>query len=588
MSAISKNAEQRYLLDGQPYNAPIQWEDVEIVADYIDDSVQPSLSIDEFEFTLEAREVIKEWIAKGLAGTGPGIFEGMPFQLSVFNNQTGQADFDSYLDFTNGYQDLLDDGKLKTGTIKKSGVENFFDQIEGTTFGYLEEIGAVGQGDYTTVKYLVEKKFNLLEIIMAGVMLYLMTKELIEAINSTITAVANAIGHIAGGLYGSLGAALFIVLKAVLLIIYTALLLVAVIELSKNFFQALVSPEREHKTILLKRALEIVCNHFGYTLSTNISELDVVLYLPSNPRNDDKDSDGFISNPKGTPTGIPNVVDFGYDCAEMFTIAKRLFDGQISIVGNIVYFLPVNDNFWIQQSQYSLPNVILESQEYNTSELKSDRLIKFDIDLNDEWTIDDYFGTAYEIRTRPNFLLRKDAVLLKGSDKIDFNCCLPTRKDELSPLEEVLKGLAGFIDGVVNTFFGDSDFEGAIENRVGMLKQSSNWHSKPKLLYAKEGKLPSNHKTLWNAKILYEKYIKERSFVLDNFNGQKEIYNNVEIPFGFEDYKILTTNSYFLYNGLLAKITKFAWVVGKDRATINFWVKKPYTVNLTEQYIEPS
>jgi hypothetical protein len=588
MSLISKNAEQRYLLDGQPYNAPIKWEDVVIQADYVNDSIQPSLTIDEFEFTLEARDVIKQWIAKGLAGTGPGIFEGMPFQLNVFNNKTGTADFDSYIDFTDGYQDLLEDGKLKVGTIKRQGIENFFDQVDGTTYGYLEEIGAVGAGDYVDVKYLVEKKFNLLEIIMAAVMLYTMTKELINAIDTTITAVANAIGHLSGGISGSIGSALFIVLKAVLLILYVALLLIAVIELSKQFFQALVSPERTHKTILLKRALEIVANHFGYQFVTNIEELDVVLYLPSNPRNDDKDSDGMISNPKGTPTGIPNVVDYGYLCSEMFELAKRLFDAQMSIVGNIVYFLPANDNFWIQQSTYVLPDAQLVNQGFNTDELKSDRIISFEIDLNDDWTIDDYKGTAYEIRTRPNFLLRKDAVLLKGLDEIDFNCCLPTRKDELNALEEILKGLAGFIDGVVSTFFGNSDFQGAIENRVGMMKQSQNWHSKPKLLYAAGGKLPTNHKQLWNAKILYDKYIKERSFVLDNFNGQKEVFENIEVPFGLEDYKILTTNPYFTVNGNQAKMTKFAWTVGKDKAKLSWWVKKPYTVNLTEEYIEPS
>lgn len=586
MSGLSKNAEQKYLLDGQPYNAPIEWEDVEIVADYVDDSVQPSLSIDEFEFTLEARDVINKWITDGLIG-GRGVFEGMPFQLNVFNNQTGQADFQSYLDFTNGLEDLLDDGKLKVGTIKKQGVENFFEQIDGTTFGYLEEIGEVNSGDYIDLKYLVEKKFNFMEILMAGITLYLMVKELINAINITIDAVANAIGHLSGGISGSIGSALYVVLKAILLIIYVALLLKAITDLSTQLFQALVPPERIHKTIKLKRALEIICNHFGYSLSTNIEELDYVLYLPSNPHNDDVDKEGMIEFTRGTPVGIPNVLDFGYNCGEMFTIAKRLFDGQISIVGNVVYFLPANDNFWLQQSTWSLPDVVIEKKEYNTEDLKSDRIISFKVDLNDDWTIDDYKGTSYEIRTRPNFIINRDAVLLKGLDDVNFNCALPTRKDELNALEEILKALAGFIDGVVSTFFGSSDFAGAIENRVGMMKQSLNWHSVPKLVYAVDGKLPTNHKTLWNAKVLYEKYIKERSFVLDNFNGQKILYNDVTIPFGYEDYKQLTTNSYFLFNGLSAKITKFVWTVGDDKANVSFWVKQPYTTNLTEEYIEP-
>jgi len=100
--------------------------------------------------------------------------------------------------------------------------------------------------------------------------------------------------------------------------------------------------------------------------------------------------------------------------------------------------------------------------------------------------------------------------------------------------------------------------------------------------------LPTNHRTLFNAKNLYFKYHKEKSFVLDNYHGQKIVYNDIEVPFGFEDYKKLTTNSYFYYNGSQAKIIRFTWSVGQDTAKLSFWVRQPYTKNLQEIYIEPS
>ena len=85
MSDVSKNSESEYLLNGLPFNAPLQWEDVTINAEYPDDSIQPSLTITEFDFNLEARKFINEWIEKGTNG-GVGIFEGMPFDLNLFNN----------------------------------------------------------------------------------------------------------------------------------------------------------------------------------------------------------------------------------------------------------------------------------------------------------------------------------------------------------------------------------------------------------------------------------------------------------------------------------------------------------------------
>jgi hypothetical protein len=43
MSNLSINAEAKFLLDGVKLNAPLEWEDIEIVAEYENDSIQPSL-----------------------------------------------------------------------------------------------------------------------------------------------------------------------------------------------------------------------------------------------------------------------------------------------------------------------------------------------------------------------------------------------------------------------------------------------------------------------------------------------------------------------------------------------------------------
>ena len=71
----------------------------------------------------EARDAINKWIADGLS-TGVGIFEGMPFQLTLFNNQPIQENFKAFLDFTKGYRDLPESGKLEVSLISDFSLDN--------------------------------------------------------------------------------------------------------------------------------------------------------------------------------------------------------------------------------------------------------------------------------------------------------------------------------------------------------------------------------------------------------------------------------------------------------------------------------
>ena len=591
MSNLSKNAEAKFLLNGVQLNAPIEWEDIEIVAEYENDSIQPSLAIEEFTFPLEARQSINKWIADGLS-SGVGIFEGMPFQLTLFNNQPIQENFKAFIDFTNGYRDLPEDGKVDVGIISDFSLDNFFEQIEGTTFGYLASINKVTFADYIGVDYVVEKKFNLIELLIASVVLYIMIKELVENVTRLIdqlnknTSASLPLPTVPVPTVDT-NQIIYAVLSTIIQIIYIGIMLAAVINLGKALLDTLLPPKRQHKAIKLKRALEIICDYFGYGFNTSIPELENVVYLPSNPNLDEKTLGGLIAKTNGTPVGIPYVGDYGYRCDEMFNLAKDLFNAKIAIINNTVEFRSKNDVFWQQQSTWSLPDILLDTKQYNTDEIKPERLLTFVTDLNDEWTIDNYKGTAYEIRTNPKTVIRQKAVLLKGFDEVNFNVALGNRKDELNALEKFLSQVAGFVDKTTSVLGGGTNLKSLVTSKLGVLKVTNNWHSIPKVLYLNDGKLPINHRDLWNSKILYDEYYIEKSFVRNNFYGQKTVYKGISIPFGFEDYKQLTTNSYFLFKGKQAKIIKFAWTIGKDRATIDFWVREPYTFNLEETYINP-
>jgi hypothetical protein len=590
MSDISKNTAIQVLLNGLPALGLIEWNDVSITADYSGDNVQPHLTIDAFDFSGEARLLIKEWVANGLNG-GVGIFEGMPFQITLFNNTVLKENFTAYLDFTNDFAEFTDDGKLSVSLIKDKGLNNFFNQIDSLTYGYLESIGVINSSDYTNVDYVVEKKVNPIEMIILGIVLYIMIKEFIEntiattdLINKTVTGNIPTIGVPPSV---TIGAIIYAVLSILLRILYLALILIAIINMATQLFEILIQPKRTHKAIAWKTALEKVCTHLGYNLVAPINVLNSLVYLPSNPNVDNVNALGIINLPKGTQKGIPNTLDYGYNCGEMFELAKKTFNAQLAIVNNDVVLRPRNDIYWLQQSLWTLPSVLLNKLEYNTSDLKSTKIISFNTDLNDEYTIDNFTGTNVEIKTIPQTIINKNAVLLKGLDEVQLNVALGNRKDSLNPVETYLKNVGGFIDNLTGIFGGGTSLASKVQNKIGALKVSTNWTTLPKMLYLSGGQLPTNHRSLFNAKYLYDNFHNYESFVLNGYFGQKKVYNGVRIPFGFSDYQQLSTNSYFYFNGKQAKITKFVWIIGEDAATIDFWVREPYTFNLTETILEP-
>jgi len=370
-------------------------------------------------------------------------------------------------------------------------------------------------------------------------------------------------------------------------VIYTAILLLAIVELGKTLFETLIPPLRNHKGILLKTALTKIANHFGYQFNCPVVEYNNIVYLPSNPNLDEKTGLGFISSTKGTQSGIPNNLDYGYFTEDLFNLAKTLPYAKMALIGNTIELRPKNDPFWVQQSQWVMPDVIINTLGYNLNELKATNLLSFSVDTSDEWTVDNYEGTSVEIKTDPVSIIRERAVLLKGLEEVKFQVAHGNRKDKLNSLETILKTVGGAIDDVTGLFGTGTNLKSKVLNKIGSLKQSTNWHTVPKLLYLNGGKLPTNHRQLWNANLLWEKYHKEKSFVRDNFRGQKLLYNNITVPFGLEDFLKLTKNPYFTFNGLSAKIVTFTWTQGQDEAVIDFWVRKPYTFNLKETKIIP-
>lgn len=555
------------------------------------EEVQANITTEEFTFVLEAYQEIKNWIADG-RNKGVGIFEGIPMSIVQSNGTLNASIFKGIIDLQS--ETVINDQiKQVSCRLRQDESLNQLDELlEPLDYGYLKDLGVITSSDYVNIDYVVNKINNVVESAITFITIYLLQKQIEDSIKEVGESVAIAVGIGSSGATGSIGSALFNALNALVRVAYLAALLIILLEFGKDLINTLVQPLRTHKGISLHTLLKKACEYIGFGFESSIEELDKVIYLPSNFNVDEFGLKSVISK-KGTVTrGIPNASDIGYTCPELFQQARGIFNARFAVIDGVVQFHSENSEYWDKDSDWIKPkemrDVSSKSYRYNTDELKSSFLLSFQTDISDRYTIKNYKGTAYQVLTDSKTVNNEKNKTIKGFDRVDIPYALGNRKNDLTPFEKSLLPLANLFDQVAGVFGGRARLASKIENKVGVLQVSNNNHSIPKLLYMVGGRIPSNHRDLFSAKALYDKYHVERSFVQDNYQRQRRYYENEVIPFGLESFVKLLKNSFFRDEfGRRSKIVDIEWNMSRDFATVSYWISDIYTTNLKETFIEP-
>lgn len=585
MSELSIGARLRFKIKGIEVLAPKEWQDINFSASFENGNIQPTIEVDSFTFGFDGAKIIKEHKEQGR------IFEGIPFTIETYNINRVVVGFRGIIDLSNDYTEN-ENGTVTVKIGKLNGLDDLNTRLSGLTLSYLESIGKLSNGNYTSCEYVVEKPINLIELVITNIVTFLMVKELENQIRETAKDVSAAAGMLSSGITGSIGAAIWSVAVAIIQIAYSLVLLAAILKLANQIFQALLPIVRTHKTLNYREALKVISEHLGYKFESPIKELDRYYYLPSNQAVDEVDAKtGFIAIARGTQSGVPNPSDYGYTASEFFDLCKRLFNAKIRIVEDRLIFRTKNDPYWRQTTTYKMPNVLLEQKRYNTSDIVFSRLIKYDVDpIADLWTVENFKGTNYEIITEDKNIRANALNLIKNHETIEFPVALGNRKQSLNAIEKTLAELGSIIDTTVGIFGGNSNFKKKVKNRIGVLKVGSNNTTKPKLLYlSPDGSIPQNHREKTSAKYLWDTYINEKSLVSNEFIGQKSLYSIQKLPFGLESFNKTIENSNFtMPNGANAEFISINWNIAKDSAECEIKVDEVYTENLTETTIEQS
>ena len=475
---------------------------------------------------------------------------------------------------------------------KNDSIQYFSDKITGVSFGSLLEDGTITKNDFTNVTTVVQKRFDFVEFSVMILSIYLLQKQLSDTVKEVKTTISQVLAFFTAGSPFPVASAVYKVAVAIIQIAYAVALLGLISSLVIQLIQLLLPPRVENKGMTLKTLLNKACEKFGYTLETDIEELDQYVFLPSKPFDNEKGifeeiGDFFFPFVKPNTQGIPSTSDFGYLINEMFDLCSNLFRARTNVVNNRVLFYNEFNPIWYKFDGYTpRTNIKLGNKKFNTSELPQTRLLSFITDPVDLWTVENYTGTAYEIKTET----KKGTVgTIKGLDRIDFPICLPVAKTSFTPLEKIVYECAKIADSLT-ALLGQktnlaSNFDLSVNN---VLKVSTNQFTVPKLVPLNGRRLPSNLRQVLSAKTLYEKFHAGTSFVTGDRTGQKVIYTDVEIPFNIDDLqKTINSASFTLTDGRRARFREISYLLGRDVATATIEVQEVYTTNLKEVYYEP-
>lgn len=569
-------------LNGNQNDAVKEWEDLEFIATFENQNAQPNITVNnELTFVNEYAEAIQAWIDGGF------ITEGMPLQVTAFNSQNTFNVFDGVVDFTDEFR-RIDPTTFKAKIKPAEGLNRLDDRASGLTFQYLYDIGVIQDSDFINVPYVVEKELDFVELAMLTLGIFLMIDKLQQLIKELSKDITNLVAHTTGGATGPAASIIASATFVALDIAYTAIVLVSLITMIQELISYMLSPVKFHKAIRLNVLMEKAANFLGYGYNSGLG-LDEIVFMPSKREIiQDNQVAQLIANLQiNQPgVGIPTASDYGYTFAEMLDAVNKVFKAKVAIQNGVIQQQALISSYWIQQSSYVLPDPLVEQRQYNLDELNGTKLIQFQTDTSEYWTIENFDGTVAEIRTSQANVNNSQNELIKGFENVDIPYALGTRKEGLTKFEETIRKMAKVTDDLINFFDGVGNNEAKVTARVGMLKLGRDWFDVPKLMKMNSSnKFNANYRDIWSAEYLWNTYHIYDSWATSNPN-QWLIFENVKVKFGFEDFLKVINNSYFYdSDGNECKIDKCVWSPNKDFAVITYRQKFIYQQNINEQVL---
>ena len=570
MSRIKLN----FYLDNQLIGAANNWQGITIAMTF-GDEVQPEIETDELEFVLQESKKIRKWVQDGINGTGTGIYEPPELRIEIVSGTGALTVFTGILDMVNDMR-FIDKNKILVKLKKQGGTNQLTERSQAISFAYLHSIGEIKNSDFSRVSYVLAHIPDYQAVVMIGISIFIMIREIRDQIKRIVDFISDVSAETVGGATGFIGALIITIARGISEVLYTIFITIALIRLVQEMITNLISKKRDFKCMRLQLLLEKGAEHLGYTFEStffNNPDHRKLVILPVKEDSPDRIADD------GFPTNKGQL----YTYFDMLQFFKKLINGK-TVVRNGKIIIERRD-FFDNQTSYVLPNILLNEFAYNANEIKSNFNLQFRIDERDDLTLINYDAnkTTFQRITEPKIVINKKNVLIKELEQVNMPVALPSRKEGLTRVEEIILAFAKLID----KFIGANIFSSQITGRIGALHLANDFTTVPKLIPLNGKSVDKDYRSIMNAEVLHDKFYFINSFVPVPVNhNQFKKFEGIRIPFCFEDYVTLSDNSFFTTSD--GKQGKFEKIEGNPDGTfadVDFRIKEVFTTNLKDRII---
>lgn len=575
------------------------------------------VSITDFEFVRAANDLIISKVTNA-SPTNAGITEGLPFKIDT---QNGVNIFDGYLDLQaeNKYNEVFDYGVASTvKAVDKRSTDWLNSVADGVSPEYLASIGSISIADCVAVPYVINAIPNYKEAALMLISVYVLSSQLVDKliqIQMLAQEMSNPFEATA-------------VVRMITYIVYVITSLIAMVVLIKKIINTLIQPVKYHFGMFTNVVLQRCAEHFGMNFRTSVLEPGGELFgdfilpekydVPENPNDDG--IQGWLTNNKLGRQFVPRGT-FG----DLIRELQKKINGKIKIVG---------DDIWILKQGEQLPNTQVwtmppyknEAFQLNTQELKSNFYIRFSVDFSEANTVDQYKGNSYQVITEPILVNNQNLKLIKGLEEVTVSYARAITKKELTLPEKIIKVFLNGFDALINGLIAavnvaidvanaiakiinkiikalgvigiDVNWEikpinklekvnlsDIIENRIGMLILEKDFFNVAKnfiLVLGDEDKRNKPDEKM-TAKYLYDNFYFDSDFIRNQFF----IRNLDGISLTELELNIIRQNNeIILSNGNRAEVRQLSWNAHNETASLEYWERKFYNVNLLQKYVE--
>ena len=552
----------RYFLNGVECN-PSNKNEVDYVFDFTSrKSRELELSVDTLRFVGADMEAIESWLLTN------GDYLGMPLTIQYSTGLT----IPYFLDFSDGSFEKTE-RSISVKIIRYRGMDNFFDNAEGLSFGVMNW----SNSDFREIDYQVIPEGQIAYFISLLIATFSLAQELAKSLQeisegiSDIVKATTPVGGVPGPDYGAI---IVLSIKLLARIAYTLFIVVALIQLVVQIINIIFPFVRQFKCATLKRLIEKGCEHLGFTLQSSLlNSIPDVAVIPVPLREKDPSffKELFAPMSLAYTNGFPSARD-----------------GQLSTLGGIIQFVEllfnakskvVGNTFVIEQEMYfeqnPSQNMLLAKNlqaEINTANgINSDEQYKritafYQTDPSDINTYDDTLGTVYENSAEIVNTTGINYELIRGNLSLNLPVARGTRKGYLTFVEKACKVLATAIDA-----FTGGNLQAQIQEREDVMMISIQYFSVPKLVVLSGTKLALNQNDFISCQAIVNGYYYSKFLT----NNQKDKFPSMDIAMNEDElFEILEDNYVTLNNGKIAEITRVSWSEKRHVATVDYQVRK--------------